>query len=122
MGHGTIYWILEVIRLILFVSLFVCFHLILCFVIGGDCDAKHEEWIGSNIIDQHGRSAWDFCNAADCLQVMGNPLTYLAINLILFLLMFLLLLKPNFVIIWGHQITVPLEWTLMSISISQMPP
>ena len=44
-----------------------------CFVISGDCNAKHEEWLNSGVTDQHGRSAYEFCTAADCLQLIQEP-------------------------------------------------
>ena len=44
-----------------------------CFVITGDCNAKHEEWLNSSLTDQHGRAAKDFCVAADCLQLIQEP-------------------------------------------------
>ena len=44
-----------------------------CFVISGDCNAKHEEWLNSNVTDQHGRAASDFCTAADCIQLIQEP-------------------------------------------------
>ena len=44
-----------------------------CFVISGDCNAKHQEWLNSNVTDQHGRSAREFCTAADCLQLIQEP-------------------------------------------------
>ena len=44
-----------------------------CFIITGDCNAKHQEWLNSNITDQHGRAAMDFCTAADCIQLIQEP-------------------------------------------------
>ena len=43
------------------------------FVITGDCNAKHEEWLTSNVTDQHGRAASEFCTAADCVQLIQEP-------------------------------------------------
>ena len=43
------------------------------FVICGDCNAKHKEWLGSNITDMHGRSALEFSAASACDQLINEP-------------------------------------------------
>ena len=43
------------------------------FVICGDCNAKHSEWLGSNTTDLHGRSALEFSAASACEQLIGEP-------------------------------------------------
>ena len=35
------------------------------FVVCGDCNAKHSEWLNSNSTDQHGQSALEFCVSSD---------------------------------------------------------
>ena len=39
----------------------------------GDCNAKHREWLGSNVTDHHGRSCLEFCVASDCVQLIDEP-------------------------------------------------
>ena len=43
------------------------------FVICGDCNAKHREWLDSNITDLHGRSALEFCTSSACDQLITEP-------------------------------------------------
>ena len=43
------------------------------FVICGDCNAKHKEWLGSNVTDMHGRSALEFSAASSCEQLISEP-------------------------------------------------
>ncbi|MEL6606532.1 MAG: endonuclease/exonuclease/phosphatase family protein, partial [Cyanobacteria bacterium J06614_10] len=43
------------------------------FVICGDCNAKHREWLNSNVTDQHGRSALDFSVSSACEQLINEP-------------------------------------------------
>ena len=43
------------------------------FVICGDCNAKHREWLDSNITDMHGRSALEFCTSSACEQLITEP-------------------------------------------------
>ena len=42
------------------------------FVICGDCNAKHREWLDSNVTDQHGRAALDFSLSSDCTQLINE--------------------------------------------------
>ena len=42
------------------------------FVICGDCNAKHKEWLDSNITDSHGRSAFEFSAASACDQLISE--------------------------------------------------
>ncbi|MEL7520149.1 MAG: reverse transcriptase family protein, partial [Cyanobacteria bacterium J06553_1] len=43
------------------------------FVICGDCNAKHREWLNSNVTDQHGRSAREFSVSSACEQLINEP-------------------------------------------------
>ena len=43
------------------------------FVVCGDCNAKHSEWLNSNSTDQHGRSALEFCVSSDFDQLIEEP-------------------------------------------------
>ena len=43
------------------------------FVICGDCNAKHREWLDSNITDMHGRSALEFCASSAFDQLIKEP-------------------------------------------------
>ena len=43
------------------------------FVICGDCNAKHKEWLDSSVTNQHGRSALEFCTSSDCIQLIEEP-------------------------------------------------
>ena len=43
------------------------------FVICGDCNAKHKEWLDSHITDIHGRSALEFSAASACEQLIREP-------------------------------------------------
>ena len=43
------------------------------FVVCGDCNAKHREWLNSSITDQHGRSARDFSASSACEQLISEP-------------------------------------------------
>ena len=43
------------------------------FVICGDCNAKHREWLNSSITDRHGRSALEFSASSSCEQLISEP-------------------------------------------------
>ena len=43
------------------------------FVICGGCNAKHSEWLNSNITDEHGRSALEFSVVSACEQLKNEP-------------------------------------------------
>ncbi|MEL7079479.1 MAG: reverse transcriptase family protein, partial [Cyanobacteria bacterium J06582_2] len=43
------------------------------FVICGDCNAKHRDWLNSSITDQHGRSALEFSVSSACEQLISEP-------------------------------------------------
>ena len=43
------------------------------FIICGDCNAKHQEWLDSNSTDMHGRSALEFCTSSACDQLITEP-------------------------------------------------
>ena len=43
------------------------------FVVCGDCNAKHRDWLNSNITDQHGRSAQEFSISSACEHLISEP-------------------------------------------------
>ena len=43
------------------------------FVICGDFNAHHKDWLISRTTDSHGRSAYEFCFSSGCDQLIDEP-------------------------------------------------